>query len=135
MNKLILVAMALGLAGCGEVGFGVKKEVLACSVEDTAEGALITCADGSSTVVNDGTNGDDGLDGIDGLDGSAPFKIVDPCGDGPGADEVVLVFESGEILAWYKNLGLSELQEGLTYVTTDQQKCKFKVLAGEVVEL
>lgn len=68
-----------------------------------------------------------GLDGLDGVDGTTPFIMWDPCGDGPGHDEIVLVFETGEYVAWYEDLGLALLTPGLTYHTSDQQQCVFTV--------
>ena len=90
-----------------------------CSVVQDVGGATITCSDGSSAYI---------ADGADGLD--APFAISevrDPCGDGPGPDEVILIFATGEWVAWYQNLGLSILTPGGTYQTTDQQACVFTV--------
>lgn len=74
-----------------------------------------------------GSPGVDGLNGIDGVDGTTPFIMWDPCGDGPGHDEIILVFDTGEYVAWYQDLGLALLTPGLTYHTTDQQQCVFTV--------
>jgi hypothetical protein len=76
----------------------------------------------------------DGTDGLDGED-SLIVDIVDPCGDGQGPDEVIMVMADGSFIAWYKNLGFSVLEENKAYVTTDKQKCKFSVSNGEVTEL
>lgn len=63
------------------------------------------------------------------------ISIMDPCGDYPGyPDEVLLLLNDGTILAWYKNVGLSILEEGKTYTTTDKQKCKFSVVDGKLIE-
>lgn len=90
----------------------------------------------------DGTNGVDGRDGIDGVDGtdgqdgeSGVVEIVDPCGDGQGHDEVVLMMPNGQALVWYADLGLTILDENRVYRTTDFQGCRFKVVNGEVVEI
>ena len=82
----------------------------------------------------DGNDGVDGADGINGRDGTQ-IELVDPCGDGPGVDEVVMIFGDGTVLAWYQNIGFSVLQEGVSYRTTDPQNCKFSILNGQVVEL
>lgn len=89
-----------------------------CSVVDTIAGATVTCGLDSVAIL-DGENGQD-----------APFaisEVVDPCSDGPGPDEVILVFATGEWIAWYQGLGLSILTPGATYRTTDQQSCVFTV--------
>lgn len=65
-----------------------------------------------------------------------PIEIVDPCGDHKGhPDEIVLIFSDGSVLAWYKDLGFSVLEEGVVYQTTDKQKCKFKIENGQVIEI
>jgi hypothetical protein len=92
-----------------------------CSVVDTIAGATVTCGLDSVAIV-------DGIDGEDGAD--APFaisEVVDPCSDGPGHDEVVLVFATGEWIAWYVGLGLFILTPGATYQTSDAQACVFTV--------
>jgi len=124
-----------------------------CSILDTAYGADITC--GIETIaIFDGSDGNDGIAGtscsildtlagatifcgldsvaiLDGEDGAdAPFaisEVVDPCSDGPGHDEVILVFATGEWVAWYVGLGLSILTPGATYQTSDAQACIFTV--------
>lgn len=89
----------------------------------------------------DGVNGTPGIDGVDGNDGrdgdpGTVITILDPCGDDPGLpDEVILVMANGTYLAWYKNLGFTVLQEDTVYVTTDWQRCKFKINAGLLEEL
>jgi hypothetical protein len=57
-------------------------------------------------------------------------EIIDPCGDGPGVDEVLLFLYDGTILAWYQDVGLAELSDG-NYVTTDLQSCPFSISGGE----
>lgn len=100
-----------------------------------------------TTVICDGTNGQDGEDGQDGIDGEdgddAPVsqfdivEVIDPCGDEPGkADEVLFVLRNGDIVAWYKNLGLSILDVDKKYRTTDVQKCLFEIDSnGNYIEL
>ena len=143
---------APGQSTTGTVGpQGVPGQ--SCSIQDTAYGADITC--GSEVVsIFDGSDGVDGIAGqscsihpvsggadvwcggnyvhiANGEDGAdAPFaisEVYDPCGDGPGPDEVVLIFATGEWIAWYQGLGLSILTPGQTYVTTDQSSCQFTV--------
>lgn len=61
--------------------------------------------------------------------------VVDPCGDGSGPDEVLVVLANGSVMAWYKNKGLALLDPGVRYRTTDKQKCRFEVTAsGEVLD-
>ncbi len=71
-----------------------------------------------------------GLNGADGLAGSsAVLSIVDPCGDGPGYDEVLLVLADGTILAYFESgdyRHLAVIGQG-NYRTTDEQACAFSV--------
>jgi hypothetical protein len=89
-----------------------------CSVVDTLAGATITCGL-DSVAIADGENGADAPMAIS--------EVYDPCGNGPGPDEVVLIFATGEWVAWYVDLGLSILTPGAWYQTTDQQACTFQV--------
>lgn len=67
-------------------------------------------------------------------------EIVDPCGDGPGYDEVLLKTSSGKYIAYFEGLGsdrfLSVLEQEVNYETTDAQECQFYISTdNEVVEL
>lgn len=124
MKLLILLMLAISLTNCAP---SVSRDGY-----DGKDG--VNGIDGK-----DGTNGVDGKDGADGQDGEdgqdAVLEIIDPCGDGPGHDEVLLVMFDGSILAWYYDLGLSLLEEGVTYQTTDAQRCRFQIIEGTVEEL
>jgi len=84
----------------------------------------------------DGQDGEDGTDGQDGLD--FVQRVIDPCGQETthGLDEVLLVLQSGDILAYYndgQNQYLTILKRNKHYVTTDGTGCKFKVTKdGEI---
>jgi len=128
MKRVIGLIALMGLTACGNASFQAVKYT--CSID----GPQIVCPDGTSAdLPEDGNDGVDGVNGIDGQDGTQ-VKIIDPCGDGPGVDEVVMVFGDGTVLAWYLNVGFSVLQEGVRYQTTDSQKCQFSVVAGEVID-
>lgn len=87
----------------------------------------------------DGTNGLDGVDGVNGADGQdglpAPpsdytiTELIDPCGDGPGFDEVLLRTANGALLAHYAD-GVKQFLTTVppgTYISTDGQACVFTV--------
>lgn len=60
--------------------------------------------------------------------------VLDPCGDGPGYDEVVLKTSAG-YLAYFENGNhryLTLLQEGVTYTTTDNSHCEFSIINGQL---
>lgn len=81
--------------------------------------------DGDSIIGPRGETGDVGPVGPAGND--AIIEVIDPCGPNPdGPDEVLFRLSSGEIVAWYKNLGLSVLGDG-SYITTDNQRCYFSI--------
>lgn len=58
---------------------------------------------------------------------NAISAIYDPCGDGPGYDEVILRTVSGKFIVYYGNGNrgfLRALSDGY-YVTSDKQACEF----------
>lgn len=68
---------------------GANADQLGCTVEQTSDGAVITCDDGTTaTIANgaDGFNGDDGSDGADGQDGSDGIDGTDGADGAPGSD-------------------------------------------------
>lgn len=157
----VVLAIALGLVvtGCsvkqgpagprglaGKNGQGLSgKHGSSCTVEQTANGAVILCEDGTSAVIVNGTDGAQGEQGEAGENGQDLLpgaytiaEIFDPCSDGPGYDEVLLVLQNGQILAHYSGGGnlqfLSLIGPG-NYRTTDQQSCNFTVTtAGEIID-
>lgn len=71
--------------------------------------------------------GPPGRDGADGEDGQDCFtEIIDPCGDGPGVDEIVIRMCTQQNIAWYLGIGLVQIGAG-NWVTTDQQACVFHI--------
>jgi hypothetical protein len=61
-------------------------------------------------------------------------KIVDPCGDSPGFDEILLVTSSG-VVGYFEQGGkrfLATLGAG-NYITTDGTHCRFSVSASGAV--
>lgn len=63
-------------------------------------------------------------------------SIVDPCGDGPGFDEVLLKMSNGKYVAYFQqgnNRMLTVLQNNTTYQTTDQQGCTFSLNSTGVI--
>jgi len=61
-------------------------------------------------------------------------EIVDPCGDGPGYDEVVLKTSQDEFLAYFQKGSrrhLAVLVDG-NYETTDEQRCEFTIQNGQL---
>ncbi len=98
-----------------------------CQVLSHPDGALVICGD-SSVVVK---NGKDGVDAV--------VDVVDPCGAETSFDEVLLVLQSGEIIAYFESGGkryLTSLDYNKTYQTTDGTQCRFKITAeGEIVDL
>lgn len=92
-----------------------------CSVE----GNVVRCTDGTSYEIPTPKDGQDGQDGRDSI-----VRIIDPCGpNNSGVDELLFVLSTGEIVAWYQNVGLVALKDG-NYVVTDGSKCRFKILNG-----
>ena len=133
----MLMALVAILSSCG-VGFQVvqpleetPEPLLSCSVSQEANGALITCPDGSEVFVPNGTDGQDGVDGIDGLF----VGYVDPCGEETRHDELLYLDRNGNYHAWFANVGHVILLEGVNYVTTDGTSCRFTITNGDIIEL
>lgn len=63
-------------------------------------------------------------------------EFIDPCGDGPGFDEVLIRTTSGQLVAYFESGGnrfLTILSPG-SYATTDAQRCHFQLTAeGKVI--
>ena len=56
--------------------------------------------------------------------------LLDPCGNAPGFDEVLLRMTSGKVVAYFESSGkrfLSVLTPNQAYVTTDGSNCQFSV--------
>jgi len=167
--------LALLITGCGTDFFrgkqgkdGKSTDGSSCIAERLSDedgygmANYITCDDGTTVRIADGSNGSDGKDGqsttgaagtqgIQGASGSqglagtngtngtngnngadgedAIVALLDPCGPSPNnaVDELILVLSSGEVLAWYKNVGIVQLDYNTRYVTTDSQACRFSV--------
>lgn len=136
MKKMILVGLILLLGACAEDGKdGVDGKPGKPGMNGTPGVPGAPGNPGRDGL--DGIPGTDGINGIDGVNGinGIQFSIVDPCGDGVGPDEVLLIMDDGRVLAWYLNVGLSLLSPNTTYRTTDTQMCYFMVVDGEVEEL
>lgn len=57
-------------------------------------------------------------------------QIIDPCGDGPGLDEIILEMSDGSLIVYFKESSSKEFLTKLTpgtYTTTDNQQCTFEV--------
>lgn len=58
------------------------------------------------------------------------IDIVDPCGNGPGFDEVLVRMSNGDLIAYFEDGGnrfLTILERDKYYRTTDTQHCNFRV--------
>jgi hypothetical protein len=97
-----------------------------CSVESVSNGAVITCEDGTSTVILNGADGQDGSDAQP--TAYSIVEVIKPC-PGSGYREVLLRTYNGEILAHYSH-GSKQFLTFLTpgnYQLTDGSSCNFTV--------
>ena len=63
----------------------------------------------------------------------AIVSFEDPCGDGPGYDEILLRTSDGTVVAYFESGNdrfLTKLEPDTQYRTTDKQNCKFMVDAA-----
>lgn len=104
-----------------------------CSIVNST----IVCTDGTSFDVPipkdgvPGAKGDKGEVGASGRD--SIVSIIDPCGpNNSGVDELLFVLSTGQLVAWYQNVGLVALKDG-TYRVTDSSGCVFKIINGQYV--
>jgi hypothetical protein len=108
------------------------KDGESCSIADAVNGAVITCGSDSAVVLD----GQAGVDGADGLDAVNPvISLVDPCGDSPGFDEVLLQLSDGTFVAYFEQgeyRFLSIISDG-NYRTTDAQQCYFRIENGLLI--
>lgn len=104
-----------------------------CTVTQVANGALISCPDGTSTAILNGTPGADGQPAP--ATAYTVTELVDPCGPQGAYDEVLLKLANGQILAHFA----SGAKQFLTivppgnYTSTDSTNCFFTITpTGEV---
>lgn len=60
---------------------------------------------------------------------SSVAEIIDL---GQPGGEVIFRMNNGQFIAWYKNLGLYALEEGVMYQTTDSEKLRFIIENGVI---
>lgn len=91
-----------------------------CQVSQEINGAVITCGNTTAVILN-------GIDGDDAHPTAySVTELIDPCGDSPGQDEVLLKLANGQYIAWYISLGLSVIGPG-NWQTTDASHCNFNI--------
>lgn len=122
------VILATFLEGCGNStpSFSVANGQ-SCKVETVEQGALITCPDGSQSLVSNGTNGIDGTTIV--AKPFCPTKF-----SSSGFQESYFLFPDG-IYAIYYGPPYSFLLKlpPRSYVTTDNSGCSFTVNANNTI--
>lgn len=147
--KLIIVPIILmSLAACGktqtpqEIEQVTTPTVQACTVTTTPEGAMITCPDGTSSFINNGTNGLDGLNGANGLNGLAGTQItvVQFCDSGfvptyPSVFPEIGLCISNQLIGVYSANGgfLAPLPPGSYSSDGINASCNFTITSGCLV--
>jgi hypothetical protein len=139
---LLLAICLLSMPGCA---YQYPRHDMTCTVSQIGSGAIVSCPDGSTSVISGGSNGVDGINGSNGQDGEdgqdgqngtpgrdAILTVTDPCGDGPGVDEVILKLADGSYIAWYYGVGMFVLTSG-NWTTTDMQHCTFNLDSNGVI--
>jgi hypothetical protein len=129
MKYLILVA-ALALTSCMDRKIQATVQGAAgtngssCSTHQMENGAIVSCTDGTSSVIYNGVNGLNGSSGI--------LGPIFPCGKEFANDEVFLRLSDGSILAVYDGgnfLSRLVLIAPGSYITTDRTgvQCQVRV--------
>jgi hypothetical protein len=134
MLRVLLILLAtLVLVACGRARFTVTQVQQQCTTQEANGLINVNCPNGvnySFPAPTDGIDGQDGVDGQNGTNGmnAQGILVVDPCGDNLNqVDEVLLIFPDKSVLAWYQGVGFVVLTPGVTYQTTDSQRCIFKI--------
>ena len=126
-----------------------------CTVEPNSVGSTITCPDGSTSVVVNGTNGTNGTDGTSGTDGAAgtngtngnngtdgvdatPITLVPFCPSIAGAFPEFGMCIGNQLIAVYdgptnSDVRLVKLTPG-NYQTTDGRACTFTLVSGCTIQ-
>lgn len=142
MKTTLIIFSLLTLVSCGarregKTGASGKdgtngvngKDGSSCHVNSVSNGAIITCDDGTQSIVMNGDKGDVGDKGETGTNGISPIlETIDPCGNGTGFDEILIKTNIGYISYFEEGNKrfLAKLDIG-SYRTTDQQACRFSV--------
>jgi hypothetical protein len=107
----------------GPVGPAGEKGT-SCTAARTTNGAVISCADGTSVLI---------LDGEDGTDAPPTAytitEMIDPCGKQASFDEVLLRLANRSLVAHFSS-GSKEFLTVIgpgSYITTDGTNCRFTV--------
>lgn len=142
MKSVLIIFTLLTLVSCGarregKTGASGKdgtngingKDGSSCHVNSVSNGAIITCDDGSQSIVLNGDKGGVGDKGDTGTNGISPIlETIDPCGNGTGFDEILIKTDIGYI-SYFEDGNkrfLAKLDAG-NYRTTDQQACRFSI--------
>lgn len=138
MRHLLLIPTLL-LSACGpQVNYDrpflvqgpAGQDGKSCTVATVANGALITCPDGTASVVLNGTDGQDAPPTA-----YSVVEVIDPCGKQAAFDEVLLKLANGQIMAHFASGAqqfLALIGPG-NYTTTDNTSCKFTITAEGTV--
>jgi hypothetical protein len=104
-----------------------------CTVTQMVNGALVSCPDGTTTAILNGTNGVDGQPAP--ANAYDVVATIDPCGPTSAYDEILLKLANGKILAHFSSGAyqyLTLIGPG-NYRTTDASACLFTVNADMTV--
>ena len=143
MKKLIAI-LTLSSYACGNI-----SSVPNCTVSQTSTGATISCPNGTSATVPNGTNGASGPQGIPGPSGSpgpqgspgptpslgpdTPMWLIAPCGQASSPyKEQLMCLNNGSLLSSFSDsTSGNETRFALipvgTYEDTDDSGCVFTV--------
>jgi hypothetical protein len=143
MRGLLVLVVLIGLTACGQARR--STEVNGDQDQKIADlNARLDKANADNNVLNTKLGQIDSRlssneDKVRALEdaGMAVNELIDPCGDAVGQfDEVLIRLSSGQIVAFFEGTNntrfLSVLGDG-QYQTSDEQKCRFDVVNGQIV--
>jgi len=114
MKKLIIMFL---LCGCTIQEGNDGKNGSSCTVQSMTGGALISCTDGTESIITNGSTA------------YSVVALINPCNSTNPFTEELLRLGNGELMAHYSNGSeqfLTLIPSG-TYYTTDSNRCMFTV--------
>jgi hypothetical protein len=97
LSAIIIVAVLVAIFACTP---GCAADGRSCTVEDSPDGFIVTCTDGTEAVLKDGANGEPGAPGEDGKSCTVAKDdsgvVILSCEDGSAALVTTLTGEKGD---------------------------------------
>lgn len=133
-NYMIILGLSLLASACGKQDAYITADPQPnCSVKQVTGGAEVTCPDGSSTTISNGTTGGQGIQGLPGTNATS-VTVVQLC---PGTttyghfiETALCVDNSLFAVFWNGQAFMTLIPPGAYYSTSNYVACNFTVGAN-----